>query len=248
MIIAIIEDELDAYKRLKKLVSETFQSTASVVHLDSVAHAVKWFNDAPMPDVVFIDINLGDGSGFDVLNQVNLDCPYVFTTAYDDYAIEAFQTNSIAYLLKPVTKEDLETVLKKIEDYQKMFTKPQTAKSHGQPKYKKRFVIRYGEHIKVVNTEEIAYAYVLNGGTFIRTFEGRSYAIDYNLEMLEEMLDPQEFFRINRQFLASLNSIAEMRTYSKGRIIITLKPVEKSQQIVSSERAAEFKHWLGGEV
>src|ERR1043165_2091533 len=181
----IIEDEIDAYKRLKKLVTETFPAHVSIAHMDSVESALKWFGENPMPDVVFIDINLGDGSGFDVLNQVNIDCPYVFTTAYDQYAIEAFQTNSIAYLLKPVTKEDLETVLKKIQDYQKIFAKPGTAKTNEHPKYKKRFVIRYGEHIKVVNAEEIAYIYVLNGGTFMRTFEGRSYAIDYNLEMLE---------------------------------------------------------------
>lgn len=248
MNIVIIEDELDAYKRLSKLVAETFPGASNVAHLDSVQNALKWFDENPMPDAVFMDINLGDGSGFDILNVANIDCPYVFTTAYDEYAIEAFQTNSIAYLLKPVTKEDLEAVQKKIQDYQKMFGKAAGSKTGVRPKYKKRFVIRYGEHIKVVNTEEIAYCYVLNGGTFIRTFEGRNYAIDYNLEMLEEMLDPQVFFRINRQYLTSLDSIAEMRTYSKGRIIITLKPAEKSQQIVSSERAADFKLWLGGEV
>lgn len=248
MNVVIIEDESDAYKRLSKLVTETFRGAHIAAHLDSVQAAIKWFERNPAPDVVFIDINLGDGSGFDVLERVRADYPYVFVTAYDEYAIEAFQTNSIAYLLKPVTKEDLEAVMKKIEDYRKMFGKPSPSKADARPKYKQRFVIRYGEHIKVVNTEELAYAYVLNGGTFIRTFEGRSYAIDYNLEMLEEVLDPQQFFRINRQFLASLDSIAEMRTYSKGRIIITLKPAEKSQQVVSSERAAEFKHWLGGAV
>jgi DNA-binding LytR/AlgR family response regulator len=243
----IIEDEHDAFRRLSKLVKETFAGANIIAHLDSVQTATRWFEQNPMPDVVFIDINLGDGSGFDVLNLVRIDCPYVFTTAYDQYAIEAFQTNSIAYLLKPIMKEDLQIVLRKIEDYHKMFGKVGSPPAGEQPKYKKRFVIRFGQHLKTVAVEEIAYSYVLEGGTFLQTFEGRNYPIDYNLEVLEALLDPQTFFRINRQYLVNLKAIGEVRTHSKGRFIVTLRPPGKSHPVVSSVRASDFKHWLAGE-
>lgn len=246
MNIVIIEDELDAFKRLSKLVTESFKE-CTITHLDSLHSSLQWFKANRMPDIVFIDINLTDGTGFDVLNLVRIDCPYVITTAYDEYAIEAFKTNSIAYLLKPVTREDLQAALKKIQDYYKMFSKGNANKGLLQPKYKKRFVIRYGDYIRAITVEEIAYCYVQNGGTYVRTFGGRSFPLDYNLEMLQELLDPQVFFRINRQCLASLNSIAEIRTYSRGRIIVALKPSDNTEQVVSAERAIEFKQWLGGD-
>lgn len=247
MNIVIIEDEQDAYKRLSKLVKETFEGGTVVAHLDSVHTAKEWFENHPMPDIVFIDINLGDGTGFDVLNMVKIDCPFVFTTAYDEYAIEAFQTNSIAYLLKPVTKDDLQSVQKKIDNYLQMFSKQEVTGQAAKPtsqNYKKRFILKFGEHIKMLSVEEIAYCHSHNRGTMVATFDGRSYPMDYNLDTLEEMLDPQVFFRINRQYIICLKAIADMRTYTKGRIIITLNPPTKETQIVSTERSAEFKQWL----
>jgi DNA-binding LytR/AlgR family response regulator len=250
MTVVIIEDEVDAYKRLQKLVRETFEAT-EIVHLDSVQSAKQWFATRPAPHVLFLDINLGDGTGFDVLNTINIDCPYVFTTAYDEYAIEAFQTNSIAYLLKPVSRDDLKAVLKKISDFHRMFTTAASQELQLQadkPRYKKRFIIRYGDHIKTLSVEEIAYCFSLNGVTNVRTFEGRTYMVDYKLEVLEDMLDPEVFFRINRKYLASLKAIEDMKTHTKGRIIITLRPPEKEQQVVSAERVTEFKQWLAGEL
>lgn len=250
MNVVIIEDELDAFKRLSKLVKETFEKVSILAHLDSVQSTKEWFAQHPMPDLVFIDINLGDGTGFDVLNLVDISCPYVFVTAYDQYAIDAFSTNSIAYLLKPVTKEDLEAVLKKLQDLPKLFgvQQPQKlARPSGERGYKKRFIIKLGVQIKVVGVEEIAYLYSQGGFSFIRTHDGRSFPIDHSLDVLQEMLDPKVFFRINRQYLACLKAIGNMQVYNKARIIVTLVPSAQDQPVVSSERSAEFRHWLEGD-
>ena len=245
MNIVIIEDELDAYKRLSRIIGESIPGSSIIAHLESVEAARQWFGSHTMPDIVFIDINLGDGTGFDVLNLVRIDCPFVITTAHDEYAVQAFRTNSIAYLLKPVTGEDLKSVWSKIAEYNRMFGKPSMP---AMPKHRKRFIIRYGDYIKVITVEEIAMCYVQTGGTFVRTTEGRAYPIDYNLETLQEMLDPGTFFRLNRQYLVHLSAIAEIRTHSRGRIIVRLREPDNSLQTVSAERAAEFRAWLADET
>lgn len=245
MNIVIVEDEFDAYKRLARLVGEVFEDSAIIAHLSSAQSATKWFRENAAPDLVFIDINLNDGTGFDVLNLVRIDCPLVFTTAYDEYAIEAFKTNSIAYLLKPVTKEDLEAVKQKIADFPGLFptrNKPET------PKAKKRFIIKVGGQIRMVSVEEIAYFYSQGGFTFLRTFDNRTLPIDYSLDVLHEILDPKLFFRISRRYLASLNSIDSMKIFNKSRIIITLIPPAQDQAVISAERSVEFKLWLADEL
>ncbi len=251
MNIVIIEDEQPAFKRLHKLVEETIPSAVLLAHLDSVAMARQWFESNPSPDLVFMDVQLADGSAFDLLKLVKIEAPVVFTTAYDQYAMEAFKTASIGYLLKPVKKESLKEVVAKLDDYKKMFNAQgesllKSMASHND--YKKRFVIRFGEHIKTLQVEDIAYCFSESKATFARTFEGRTYPMDHNLDALEDMLSPNDFFRINRQYIICLKAIEEMKTHSKARVIVTLKPPVKEQPIVSSERSAEFKHWLAGEV
>jgi DNA-binding LytR/AlgR family response regulator len=250
MKIAIVEDELPAYRRLAKLVEETIAGATVVAHHDSVQAARSWFDQNPDVDLVFMDIHLADGSAFDLLKLVKVNAPIIFTTAYDQYALDAFKASSVGYLLKPVKKEELKTALEKLDEFKKMFSQAEEKllQTFSQPEYKKRFVIRFGEHIKTVNVEDIAYCYSENKATYARTFEGRTYPMDHNLDALEHMLDPQEFFRINRQYFINLKSIDEMRTYSKARVIVTLKPPVKEQPIVSSERAADFKQWLAGEL
>jgi len=247
MNIVIIEDELPAYKRLSKLVTEVIPAANIVAHLDSVKSSQDWFGLNNAPDLIFLDIHLADGSGLDLANDVQFSCPVIFTTAYDNYALEAFKTNSLAYLLKPIKKEDLELAVKKLKDLRKIFS---TAPAHNDAagsEYKKRFIIRFGEHIKTLSVEDIAYCYSENKATYARTFDNRSFPMDHNLDALEKMLDPKEYFRINRQYLINLKSIQDMRTYSKARVIVTLQPQAKEQPVVSSERAADFKNWLGGE-
>lgn len=246
MNIVIIEDEVPAYKRLSKLVTEVIPAANIVAHLDSVKGSKDWFRLNAAPDLVFLDIHLADGSGFDLLTEDVIQCPIVFTTAYDNYAIEAFKTNSLAYLLKPIKKEDLEQAVQKLKDLRRLLAASPADAGQGHD-YKKRFIIRFGEHIKTLAVEEIAYCYSENKATYARTFDNRSYPMDHNLDALEKMLDPEHFFRINRQYLINLKSIQEMKTYSKARVIITLQPSAKEQPVVSSERAADFKQWLGGE-
>ena len=249
MNILIIEDELPAFNKLRKLVEEIAPSANILEHLDSIAAAESWFASNGMPDVVLMDIHLADGSAFDLVKRVKIESPVVFTTAYDEYAMEAFKTSGIEYLLKPVKKEELLAAFNKLSSFRNFFNSskdPQQSEPAGG--YKKRFVIRFGEHIKTLSVEDIAYCFSENKATYARTFEGRTFPMDHNLDALETMLDPQDFFRINRQYIINLKAIEEMKTYSKARVIISLKPAVKEQPVVSSERAAQFKLWLGGEL
>jgi DNA-binding LytR/AlgR family response regulator len=250
MNIVVIEDETPAYKRLGKLIEETMPSANIVGHFEGVADAKDWFEKNKMPDLVFMDVHLADGSAFDLLKLVKIDAPIIFTTAYDQYAIDAFKASSIDYLLKPVKKEELKGALLKLDEFKKIFNEngEVLAQAINNPEYKKRFVIRFGEHIKTLDVDDIAYCYSENKATLARTFEGRTFPMDHNLDALQDMLNPQQFFRINRQYLINLKAIEDMKSYTKARVIIHLKPAVKEPPVVSSERAADFKNWLGGEL
>lgn len=251
MKILIVEDEVPAFNRLGKLIQELVPLADIQPQLDSIRSVQEWFAHNPLPDVVFMDIHLADGSAFDLLENLAINCPIIFTTAYDQYAVDAFKVASIDYLLKPVKREDLQHAFTKLRQLRTMFRNdrevPATAAAQKK-EFRKRFLIRYGEHIKTLNVEEVAYFYSENRVTFARNHDGRALPVDYNLDALEDMLDPASFFRINRQYLISLNAIAEMKTYSKARVIVTLKPATAEQPVVSSERSAYFKQWLAGEL
>lgn len=250
MNITIIEDEQPARERLLSLLSEIIPEAKIVAYIDTVAEAVKWFSSHPPPSVAFMDVQLADGTAFDLLKLVKLECPVIFTTAYNKYAVDAFKTMSIDYLLKPVKKKELETALRKLSEYRKIFSQQDIhaiQNTMQAEEYKKRFIIRFGAHIKTLAVEDIAYFISENKNTFARSFDGMKHPIDHNLDSLEQMLNPEDFFRINRQYLISLKGIEEMKVYTKARVIIRLKPEEKDQPVVSSERAADFKLWLAGD-
>ncbi|HEY9176182.1 MAG TPA: LytTR family DNA-binding domain-containing protein [Flavipsychrobacter sp.] len=253
MKVVIVEDELPAYKRLVKLLGELLPDAEITAHHDSVSTAKQWFEENEAPAIVFMDIHLADGSAFDLLKQVKIDAPIIFTTAYDQYAIEAFKASGVGYLLKPIKSEDLEEALDKLNDLKKLFSvsedkQEKLLEALKQPEYKKRFMIRFGDNIKTIAVEDIAYFFSENKGTFARMFEDRTYPIDNNLDALEQMLDPEKFFRINRQYIISLKAIKEMKTYSKARVLVKLQPEVKEPPLVSSERSAGFKLWLAGEL
>ncbi len=246
--ILIIEDEEPAAKRLEKMIREEEPAVELIGNIVSVADGIIWFNENKSPDLVFSDIQLSDGISFELFKKAGVTCPVIFVTAYDEYAIDAFKLNSIDYLLKPVKKEDLHQAMQK-------FRKLRTTQSididkllsaySQSPRYRQRFIVRYGEHLKTVLVEEVAYFYTEDKIHFLTTTEGRRFAIDFNLDSLESMVDPKVFFRINRQFIISIHAIAEMFAYSKSRVLVKLQPPSKHETIVSTERSAQFKAWLG---
>ena len=247
MKILIVEDELPAYHRLEKLLREILPSISQITHFDTIKGTQEWLSQNNKPDIGFFDIHLADGSIFDLLKKTNPDFPIVFITAYDQFALEAFKTNSLSYLLKPIDKKSLQGAIDKLKSVKNWFSADDQndVKTYSP---KKRFIIRFGEHLKTLQTDDIAYCFSENKMTYARNFAGQKLPMDFNLDALENLLANEQFFRINRQYIINLNAITEMKIYTKGRVMVTCKPDLTEAQVVSSERAADFKLWLGGEI
>jgi DNA-binding LytR/AlgR family response regulator len=251
MRILIVEDEDPAQKRLKKMIAEVIPQAEILDAIGSVASTISWLQTHPMPELIFMDIQLADGRSFDIFKSCKVTAPVIFTTAYDQFAIEAFKVNSIDYLLKPVSKDELQQAYDKLLQLKKSlspptdFTEKLRSLENPDKTYKKRFAIRFGEHIKTIATDDIAYFFTENKINLLCTSDNRKYPVDFNLDQLESLLDPEQFFRINRQFIIGIHAIAEMRAYSKARVNIKLNPACPQETIVSVERSAAFKQWLG---
>jgi two-component system LytT family response regulator len=245
----IIEDEAAAVRRLSKLILEIDPSIKIVDDLDSIENSLDWLHSNPLPDLIFMDIHLADGASFEIFNHFEISKPIIFTTAYNEYAIQAFKVNTIDYLLKPIKKPELEAAITK---YRKLtrsqaFDYKTLAREMNRDEYNKRFLIRFGQQIRVVEMRDCAYFYTHDKVTFLVTKKGKRYPIDYSLEKIEEMADPHSFFRINRQFIINIEAINEMYAYSKSRVKIDLNPSCELDTIVSTERSPHFKKWLVGE-
>jgi two-component system, LytTR family, response regulator LytT len=252
MNILIIEDELPASSRLQKMLKELLTDAHIYEPIVSVATAIKWLQQNPAPDVIISDIQLADGLSFSIFKAVPTFCPVIFTTAFDQYAIQAFKVNSIDYLLKPVKQQELADALHKLQQLKTPASSQlnigqllQAIANPGTSTYKSRFAVKFGEHLRTIETKDVAYFYTEDKMNFLTTKEGRRYSIDYNLDALDSMLDPHIFFRINRQYIICLHAIAEMFAYSKSRVLVKLNPPAKHETIVSTERSADFKLWLG---
>lgn len=254
MKVCIIEDERLAADRLARLIKKYDPSIDIVFSADSVKKSVAWFKSHPHPDLAFFDIQLADGISFEIFEQVNLKSPVIFTTAYDEYAIRAFKVNSIDYLLKPIDFEELSTSIGKFKAL-----KPATPAAPFQNReaidtfmqiltgtYKNRFVIRIGEHLKTIETDNILYFYSLEKSTYCATHDDHHYALDYSLESLEEIIDPKKFVRINRKYLISYPAILDIINYSNSRLKVKIRYAENENIIVSRERVQLFKEWLNG--
>jgi len=249
MKILIIEDEALAADKLEHMLKEVDSAINVLAKLGSIKESVKWLfqNTA---DLIFLDIQLSDGISFSIFEQVTINTPVIFTTAFDQYAIKAFQVNSISYLLKPIRKTDLADSLKKYQTLKSAFSidfDSLLANIQGrEPDYKKRFLIQIGEKIRKIEVPEIAYFYVLDKGVYLRTFQGNNYPVEFTLDKLETILNPDIFFRINRKYMVNLESIANMVAYSRARVKLELKPKadDEYDTIVSIDRSAEFKKWL----
>jgi DNA-binding LytR/AlgR family response regulator len=250
MDVLIIEDESLASQKLEQLLTQIDNSIAVVATVGTVRDAVTWL-ESKQADLIFSDIHLSDGLSFSIFEKVEVDIPVIFTTAYDQYAIDAFRVNSIDYLLKPIEIEKLTQSIKKYKSLTREWHpgKPEfesVIKSfikQSDP-YKKRFVITIGSKVKVVNTEDIAYFFSQDKNTFIQTRKNQTMGIDYSLDALEKMIDPERFFRANRKYLVHMESIEHIQILSKSKIEVALIPPVEEEVIISFKRSREFKTWL----
>ena len=250
MKILILEDESLAAERIIKMLAQIDSTFEVVGEIKSIDQGKKWFNDNPAPDLIISDIRLLDGLSFDLFKTLDIETPVIFTTAYDQYAIKAFEVNSIDYLLKPIEKDKLSESIAKHQlrvaenkfpaDFEGLYDLIQNQKKS----FKSRFLIRVGQKIVAVPVEKISYFYSQNKLTYIVTKEGKKLPTDQTLETLEEQLDPQTFYRANRQVIVSFDSIAEIHPYFKGRLKIDLQPEVDLEIVISSEKTPEFKSWL----
>ncbi len=253
MNVLIIEDESATARRLQKLLLEIDPDIQVLAIHESIAQTVNWLKLHGEPDLMFMDINLSDGLSFEIFTEIEVNCPVIFTTAYDQYAIQAFKVNSIDYLLKPVVKDILSESIRKYYKLQRPaaenkldIAKLALALGIQKPDYMKRLVVRYGEVIKAIEVKDAAYFYSDEKIVFMALKEGKAYPVDFTLDHLEARLNPELFFRINRKFLINYHAIEKMISYSKSRIKVTLNPPCELEAISSTERSGEFKEWLSG--
>jgi len=247
--VLIIEDEQPAAKRLEKLLLEVATDFQIIQCCDSIESSVNYLKSTTTPDLIMLDVQLGDGLSFEIFKQTEISCPVIFTTAFDEYAIKAFELNSIDYLLKPIRKENLE---RSIDKFRKLHQQSQqtdwktlaTLLDKEKREYKQRFLVYLGEHLQSVQTSDIAYFYSIEKSTFLKTNSGKSYSLDLSLDKLEELLSPKGFFRINRQYLISFGSINKISMLSKSRIKLILEPVSTDEILISTARTHDFKVWL----
>ena len=246
--IYIIEDEKPAQDHLIRIIQKVIPDSNIIGKSESVSDAVAWLS-THQPDLIFMDIELLDGKSFLIFEKTTVKAPVIFTTAYDQYAIKAFKVNSIDYLLKPIDEEDVKTAYQKylnqkenagFPDIHKLLTTLQNPKKE----YQERFMVNRGERLMTVPTEQIAFFEGEDRYVYLYKKDGSKYIVDYRLSDLEEILDPKDWFRVNRSFICHITSIKSMVQVSKSRIKLSLDPEAKREIIISSENSSSFKKWL----
>ncbi len=250
MNVIIIEDEKPAARRLNRMLSVLDIEVKTMLH--SVEESINWFQNNKHPDLIFLDIQLSDGLSFEIFEEVEVKSAIIFTTAYDEYALKAFKLNSIDYLLKPLDEDELKVAVDKfkenqtkksevkvnIDDIRKLLINPVDRK------FKKRFTIKVGQHIKIIHIDEIECFYSENKATYIHTNSNRNYLIDDSLEHWQDELNPEKFFRVNRTFIVHINAIKDIVSYTNSRLKIILQSYTDTEIIVSRERVKTFKNWI----
>lgn len=247
----IIEDEKPSARRLQRMLAKIGLQVETMLH--SVEESLDWFQKHPHPDLIFLDIQLSDGLSFEIFESIDIKSAVIFTTAYDEYALQAFKLNSIDYLLKPISEQELEQAVNKyrdrnfnegslqainFEDIKKLLVNP------VERIYKQRFTVKVGQHLKIINVDDIECFYSENKGTYAYTIDGRSHLLDPTLEDLEKELDTTVFFRTGRKYLVNINAIKDMVSYTNSRIQVKLNRYPEQDIIVARERVKDFKDWL----
>lgn len=247
MKVLIIEDEAHAASHLERLLNKVAPEMEVVARLESVRDALAFLSAKPDIGLIFSDIQLDDGLSFEIYQQLEVNCPIIFTTAWDHYAIEAFNTNGIDYLLKPIEEDRLLKAIEKARQFSPgLLLEKILALSASKPAqtYKSRFLVKVGEKIKSIPVEEITAFYSLEKATYLFTQDKRSYPIDFSLDQLENMLNPERYYRINRRFMASLEACSNITAWSNSRLRLRIDGMEDQEIIVARERVQEFKKWL----
>lgn len=259
MKVLIVEDEELAVKKLRRTLASVDDGAEVVGEADSIRAAVDWLQNRDAPDLILMDIELADGQSFEIFRQVQVQSPVIFITSYDEYALKAFKVNSVDYLLKPVQKEDLQQAIEKYKKLKAAYagntpTHPplnvdalvqQLQAKLNDREYRKRFLVKLGQKLVSVTVEDIAYFFSDGRLNFFRTNDNKKFVVDYTMDELATMLDPQRFFRISRSFFISVESVAQIHDYFGNRLMLTLQPASEKDAIVSREKVSDFKTWLG---
>lgn len=247
MNVLILEDESRAANYLQKLIAKVAPEMEVIAKLESIRDAIPFLLAHKEIALIFADVQLADGLSFEIFEQVTVNCPIIFTTAYDHYAIEAFKTNGIDYLLKPVEEERLKKAIEKI----KMFSPAPTIEnilsitnSMSGKTFKSRFMVKVGDRIKSIPVEEILAFYSLEKATYIHTSGNRDYCIDYSVDQVETLLDPEVFFRINRKYIVSIQACSNILAWTNSRLRLKIEGINDDDIIVARERVQDFKEWL----
>jgi DNA-binding LytR/AlgR family response regulator len=250
MRIVILEDEQLAAEKLERYLLKYNADATIVSKLTSNDEAIQWFQNNEDYDVVFMDIQLTDGLSFEIFNQAKITKPIIFTTAFDEYAIDAFKVNSVDYILKPITFTDVSNAMNKLKKMQHLFSNTtqisNVAKQIAEKKNKDRFLVRLGNHIHSIKTNQISLFFAEGRTVYLITSEKKKFILDYKLESLEEVLNAKEFFRVNRTFIVNINSIDDVLVYSNSRLKIITKVYNEKDIIVSREKVSAFKSWFEG--
>ena len=250
MNVLIIEDEKPAARRLNRMLATLDIEVQQMLH--SVEESLNWLQNNAHPNLIFLDIQLSDGLSFEIFEEIDVKSAIIFTTAYDEYALKAFKLNSIDYLLKPLDEDELKVAVDKfktnqpqhtgiqvnLDDIKKLLINPVDRK------FKKRISIKIGQHIKIINIDEIECFYSENKATYIHTSENRNYLLDNSLEHWQEQLDSENFFRVNRTYIVHINAIKDIIAYSNSRLKLILHTYNNQEIIVSRERVKDFKNWI----
>lgn len=253
MKILIIEDEELAVKKLQKTLAAVDASAVVTGTTPSIKASVEWLNENPSPDLILMDIELADGQSFEIFNLTEVKCPVIFTTSYDEYALKAFKVNSVDYLLKPIQKEELQLALEKFRKTQAPGAADinlegliKELQQKMQPKeHRKRFLVKNGQKLVSIEVNDICYFYSDGRLNFFKTTDNKKFVVDYTMDELEEMLDPERYFRISRSFYVSISSIDKIDDYFGNRLILQLRPTVDKEALVSREKVTDFKKWMG---
>lgn len=253
----IIEDEIYAQEELKRMLKDSGHNVDVLECIDTVEDSVEWLRSNPKPDLIFLDVQLSDGLSFEIFKEIEVESPIIFTTAFENYALKAFKVNSIDYLLKPIETDKLEASLTKYEKLKKTLAESSNLTlnanqvdrliemtSEPKKEYKKRFMVKTGDRIRHISVLDIAYFLSEHDYTYLVAKENKKFILDYSLDELAKVLDPNDFFRLSRKCISNIHSVKMVNKYFNSRLEVILQPPTGDQILISRVRVPEFMKWL----